>query len=112
MENEKICEKENEIERTNKTLLNFEVVLGISSTIAYLLILFVAFFAVNSLAWKIVLFILAFSLLILGVGFCVFIEQKIGYYKCDKCGYTYVPTYNQVVFACHIGRTRYMKCPH
>ena len=39
------------------------------------------------------------------------IEQKAGYYQCDNCKYKYIPTYKQVLFAMHSGRTRYMKCP-
>jgi DNA-directed RNA polymerase subunit RPC12/RpoP len=39
-------------------------------------------------------------------------EQKAGYYECKECHQTFVPTYLQVLFAPHINRTRYMKCPH
>ena len=39
------------------------------------------------------------------------IEQKAGYYQCDNCKYKYIPSYKQVLFAMHSGRTRYMKCP-
>ena len=42
-----------------------------------------------------------------GVG----IEQKAGYYECQKCHHRYVPTYRQTNLSMHIGRTRYMKCP-
>lgn len=47
---------------------------------------------------------------------CIFvalkIEQKAGYYKCRKCGETWVPNYSQVFFAPHVGRSRKMTCPH
>lgn len=39
------------------------------------------------------------------------IEQTAGYYECQKCHYKYVPTYSSVLWAMHINRTRYMKCP-
>ena len=39
------------------------------------------------------------------------IEQIAGYYECRKCHHRYVPTYPNVLWAMHIGRTRYMKCP-
>ena len=41
----------------------------------------------------------------------VAIEQKAGYYECQKCGHRYVPTYSKTLFAQHMGRTRFMKCP-
>ena len=50
-------------------------------------------------------------LLIIMCFFALRIEQIAGYYKCRKCHHKYVPTYNNVLWAMHIGRTRYMKCP-
>ena len=39
------------------------------------------------------------------------IEQTAGYYECKECNHKYVPEYNSVFWAMHVGRTRYMKCP-
>ena len=55
--------------------------------------------------------ILSFVLFIVMCLFAIRIEQKAGYYKCAKCGHKHVPTYLQVNWAMHYGRTRYMKCP-
>lgn len=44
--------------------------------------------------------------------FATRIEQKAGYYECEKCHYKYEPSYLRVLFAPHVNRTRYMKCPH
>ena len=44
--------------------------------------------------------------------FALRIEQVAGYYECQKCGHRYVPSYMSVNMAMHMGRTRYMKCPH
>ena len=44
--------------------------------------------------------------------FAVKIEQVAGYYECAKCGHRYVPSYAAVNMAMHMGRTRYLKCPH
>ena len=46
-----------------------------------------------------------------GMFYLLKIEQKAGYYECNKCHHKYVPTYNKVLWAMHFGRTRYMKCP-
>ena len=48
---------------------------------------------------------------LIGIFFALRIEQTAGYYECKKCGHKHVPTYNQVLWAMHFGRTRYMKCP-
>ena len=42
---------------------------------------------------------------------CIKIEQTAGYYECSKCNHKYIPTYSNVLWAMHMNRTRYMKCP-
>ena len=39
------------------------------------------------------------------------LEVSVGAYKCKNCGHEIVPTYNQVLWAMHMGTTRYLKCP-
>ena len=98
-------------EMQNKKLMMYENVIGFSSAISFLILIFVtSFLAENNIA-KIVLFILAFILLIIGVSVALKIETETGYYECQKCHYKYVPKYSQVYFAMHSGTTRYMKCP-
>jgi len=50
--------------------------------------------------------------LLIATPFALMIEQKAGYYECKKCGHRYVPQYGSVFMAMHMGRTRYMRCPH
>ena len=99
-------------EMQNKKLMMYENVIGFSSTISFLILIFVTSFLVENNIAKIVLFILAFVLLIIGVSFALKIETETGYYECQKCHHKYIPSYQQVYFAMHYGRTRYMKCPH
>ena len=99
------------LKNQNKKLMMYENVIGFSSAISFLILIFVtSFLAENNIA-KIVLFILAFILLIIGVSVALKIETETGYYECQKCHYKYVPKYSQVYFAMHSGTTRYMKCP-
>ena len=41
----------------------------------------------------------------------LWIEQDAGYYECPECGERYKPTYFDVFFAPHMGRTRRLRCP-
>ena len=75
------------------------------------MLIFITSFLVENNIAKIILFILAFVLLIIGVSFALKIETETGYYECQKCHHKYVPKYSQVYFAMHSGTTRYMKCP-
>ena len=98
-------------EMQNKKLMMYENVIGFGSTISFITLIFVSSFLVDNNIARIVLFILAFILLIIGVSFALKIETETGYYECQKCHYKYVPKYSQVYFAMHSGTTRYMKCP-
>lgn len=98
-------------EMQNKKLMMYENVIGFGSTISFLTLIFVTSFLIENNIARILLFILAFVLLIIGVSFALKIETETGYYECQKCHNKYVPKYSKVYFAIHFGTTRYMKCP-
>jgi DNA-directed RNA polymerase subunit RPC12/RpoP len=60
---------------------------------------------------RIVIIACAFPVSLVGIVSALRIEQIAGYYECKHCGHRYVPTYKDMLFAMHFGRTRYMKCP-
>ena len=107
-----IKEKEN----SDKRFLNLEIVLGITGTLFLLAMLFTGILGYQYLGlpvWAMLLMMsVGFIIFMVAILFCVLIEQKAGYYECKECHQTFVPTYLQVLFAPHINRTRYMKCPH
>ena len=43
--------------------------------------------------------------------FAILIEKDAGFYECAHCHHKYIPTFKSVLWAIHINRTRYMKCP-
>lgn len=98
-------------EMQNKKLMMYENVIGFGSTLSFLIQVLVAVFFVKNTTAQILLFILAFTFLIVGVSFALKIEAETGYYECQKCHNKYVPKYSSVYFAMHLGTTRYMKCP-
>ncbi len=113
--NETIEENLLELKRLNeestKRLLLLEVIIGLISSISFLILIFTASFSNMENIARIILIALGFILFFIGVSSCILIEQKAGYYECGKCHHKYIPTYKQVLFAQHINRTRYMKCP-
>ena len=98
-------------EESDKHLLSLEILIGTFSIIILLGFTFTAsFFQMED--WLRIVFIIAgFVIGLIGIGFALRIEQTAGYYECKVCGHKYVPTYNSVLWAMHMGRTRYMKCP-
>lgn len=98
-------------EQSDRQLLSLEILIGTFSVIILLGFSFVA--ALFQMAdWaRICLIVTGFVIGIIGIMFALRIEQVAGYYECAKCHHRYVPGFNSVVWAMHMGRTRYMKCP-
>ncbi len=100
-----------EQERSSKFLLTLEYVLGYSSSISLLILIFVASFCELPTAWRIVLIVFGLLQTIVCIHFCLLIEKDAGFYECQHCHNKYIPSYKQVLFSMHYGRTRHMRCP-
>ncbi len=98
-------------EAADKRLLKLEIVIGIIA----LLPLIAAIVVVNIVPmaeWKGGLLVgLSLLPLLITTPFALKIEQKAGYYECQKCGHRHIPQFSSVFWAMHINRTRYMRCP-
>lgn len=108
---EKLLEMAKKEEEQNKKMLIYENVIGFMSSVAFLILIFTASFFVENTIVRIILIIVAIIIFIIGISFALKIETEIGYYECEHCHNKYVPTYKEVYFAMHMGRTRYLKCP-
>ncbi len=96
---------------SDKKMLELEILIGVFSVIILVGFTFVASFF-NMADWMRIAFIAAGVIIgMIGIFFALRIEQVAGYYVCAKCKHRYVPSYSSVVWAMHMGRTRYMKCP-
>lgn len=98
-------------EEADKRLLSMEVIIGALSIMILLSLTFIASFLEMEDWLRIVLIISGFIPCMIGVLFALRIEQIAGYYECTKCHNKYVPTYSSVLWAMHVNRTRYMRCP-
>lgn len=98
-------------EQRDKELLTLEIVIGILSMIILLSLTFIASFIEMENHIRVLLIIIGFVPSMLGLLVALRIEQIAGYYECNKCHYTYIPTFKRVLCAMHVNRTRYMKCP-
>ena len=106
-----LLEMINQKEQADKRLLALEIFIGVVvSVVLFILILMASF--VHMADWlRVILIIIGFIIFAIGITYAIRIEQTAGYYECAKCGHKYVPTYNSVLWAMHINRTRYMSCP-
>ena len=107
-----VTEIKQQKEEADKRLLKLEIAIGIYGTILLLAFMLIAIFVEMATWLKVVLIVVGFVAFLIACFIALRIEQIAGYYKCGKCNHKYVPTYNQVNWAMHCGRKRYLKCPH
>ena len=107
-----LIEMKKQKEEADKRLLSAEIVIGVTGTISLVLLIMIAAL-INMETWlRILLIILGFVIFFVSCLFAVSIEQKAGYYECKNCHNKFVPNYKETLFAMHMGRTRYLRCPH
>ena len=99
-------------QEADKRLLFLEILVGVLCIAIMLALVMVASFVQMEEWLRIVLILIGLVPLLIATPFMIKIEQTAGYYECKKCGHKYIPTYGSVFMAMHMGRTRYMKCPH
>ena len=108
---ENLIELKKQKEEADKRMLKLEFVIGYTSSITFFILILIASYMQMEIWIRIILIAFGFITFMIGMHYCLKIEQEAGYYECEKCHYKYVPTYTSVFLAMHIGRTRYMKCP-
>ena len=107
----KLLEMVKQKEEADKRLLTMEIAMGVIIVIMYLaLVMIVSLIEVKDII-RFLIIIPATVFFLIMCFIALRIEQVAGYYKCSKCNHKYIPTYSSVLWAMHIGRTRYMKCP-
>ncbi|MBQ5994383.1 MAG: helix-turn-helix domain-containing protein [Clostridia bacterium] len=106
-----LLEMKKQKEEADKRLLRIEIAIGLLISVVFFALIFIASFAKMEEWLRITLIIIGFIPFAVMVPFAIRIEQTAGYYECQKCGKRYVPRYLSVLFAMHVNRTRYMKCP-
>ena len=100
-----------EVEEKNRQMLRMEYWIGGPATVSGLVMCAVAAYVEMPTGLRIGLIVFALVMILAVAFIAVGIEQKAGYYECQKCHHRHVPTYWQTNLAMHVGRTRYMKCP-
>ena len=98
-------------EEADRRLLNTEIIMGVPLVVLFLGVMLIASKFEMDTWVRFAIIISDVIVFLIATFFMVGIEQKAGYYECQKCHHKYVPSYSSVCLAMHFGRTRYMKCP-
>lgn len=107
-----IIDLTNQDQYKTKLLLSLEWVVLAMSVLILLTCCALFSFSTLSQTWRIVILALGIATCLVGIGLSLKIEKDIGFYVCKHCGHKHVPTFNQMLWSMHIGRTRFFKCPH
>ena len=66
-------------EQADKRLLNIEIVLGIISTVSFLIMFYVSLYAIVELKmylWPIIMLVVGIAIFVVGLVFCLIIDNK------------------------------------
>jgi len=87
---------------------------GMIATITFitLILLVCVYTEVMSTPVKLVLVAIACAIFAIGLYVAMEGERTIGYYKCPRCGDTFIPTFRAYTFGMHVFTTRRLRCPH
>ena len=99
-------------QEADKRLLKMEIFLGVFAVLILFGLISIAALLQMQDWLRVVISSTGFVIFLSFIFVCVRIEQVAGYYECGQCGHRYVPSYWAVNLAMHMGRTRYLKCPH
>lgn len=100
-----------EKEQADRRLLFSEIIICALGVLILLAVTFAAVLSDMPERQKVVLVLAGIVPFLLAVFYGLRLEQVAGYYECAKCGHRYVPSYKSVLWAAHLNRTRYMRCP-
>ena len=106
-----LLEMAKELEKKNKTIwTSMWAIMTVSMTALFAGILLAAFLIPEGV-WQLVAIIGICIVFLVPCFYALKLEVSVGAYKCEKCGQEIIPTYNEALFAMHLGTTRYLKCP-
>ena len=108
---ENLLAMKQEVEEKNRQLLRTEYLIVLPTVLLGLVLIIAASLVEMPSVWRGALIFFSVAMIVVFAFIAVGIEQKVGYYECQKCHDRHVPTYWQANLAPHIGRTRYLKCP-
>ena len=100
-------------ERTDskKKLLVVALILIVSMLSCITLTLLAGYLQIKT-AYKIVLTVLAFVIVIMGSIAAIILESDAGYYECPHCHHKFKVNIKTFLASMHMGYTRYLKCPN
>lgn len=94
-----------------KKRLTLAFIIACITILAGISIIILSSLYVTPIWLKIVSIVIAFIIIVLGIGVCCVLTVDAGVYKCPNCGEKFVPTLKDFIFGLHTFTKRKLKCP-
>ena len=94
-----------------KKKLIIAVIVGVITLLAGLTIALLAGLLEMKTWLRVLLNVIAFVVIVTGIGIACVLERDAGVYECKHCGERFVPTMKAYIFAPHMPTSRKLKCP-
>ena len=101
-----------ELEQRNKMLWQSMWIIMIVSMVALFAGIFLCAFLIPEGVWQLVTILGICIVFLIPCFYALKLEVSVGSYKCKNCGCEIIPTYQEAVWAMHMGTTRFLKCPN
>ena len=98
-------------EEQNKKLLFSMYAMMIVSIVFYFTTLLIAGLFIPEGPKQFVVIILSSIIFFIAIFIGLKLEADAGYYECKNCHHKFIGEYKQVLWAMHMGTTRYLRCP-
>lgn len=99
-------------EEKDKLLFISMYVIIIASIIFLLIIYLLAYHFMEEGPLQLIVILLSTLVVLVACLFALKLETSVGFYECKKCHHKHKTSYKEVLWAMHMGTTRYLKCPN
>ncbi|MBQ7579564.1 MAG: helix-turn-helix transcriptional regulator [Clostridia bacterium] len=101
-----------ELEQKNKIIWSSMWVIMIVSIISLFAGILISAYLIPKGVFQILAIIGVCIVFLIPCFYALKLEVSIGAYRCRNCGFRFVPSYFDALWAMHLGTTRHLKCPN
>lgn len=99
-------------EEKDKLIFISMYVIIFTSLILFLIISLLAATFMKEGPLQLVVILSSALVLFIACFYALKLEASVGYYECKKCHHKHKASYKEILWAVHVGTTRYLRCPN
>ena len=99
-------------EEKDKLIFISMYIIIFTSLILFLIICLLAATFMKEGPLQLVVILFATAVLFIACFYALKLDASVGYYECKKCHHKHKASYKEILWAVHMGTTRYLRCPN